>query len=686
MKKINVRSPYYIVADNVIPPADTPNQTGTYYIINLITHINGIALPTGATTAVRDSLKDYICQPCNYTWEDSVQGGVRMIGMDKEACPDGTPCYEYKTQVTYKALKVPMLNTEQLYTNADSPAAASITAGYYVSNTIEQYTTFDKGKDPDACILRTGDEESKFTFYKIYKFSSSGVIEEVITPNLSCPGTGGDSEAVDIIKDPSLTVKCDKEYNIGPYIGRYTFTLSTPSVNTDSSKLEIKITGSPTKSLKPVLFKAWWVAETSLGGGEPMPTSRTSSADGGDYTTGYLGDITYEDALKNLGVSSAMYYLGTAGSPSKGQTTANAQTTIEVNKTGVDGYVKITADAPLGNDEYTLTISCPKAGEDVVSDGSYWGHIASRTRINLVAGWDGTFSDILTETNEAPYTASSSILAQAYRLLETEWVTAGVYADVTSFRTWVQIKRPVDALSLIGYGSTGNDPRTCNFGFLNELQTYMNACCIGTGGVYPGGDTKTIALIFVGSSEGHYYDQGGTCSAEFLRYKYISSSNENPSILGRHLHFVQTKIGNAPYGTYSAYIINTPLKNTVSDDSYIEQSMQLIKQGYISNINNPECNGFYLSNIPWSCTDPSRRYGGCVEPEVQFNTDSLEYNYNDPTRSAPLIKYDWGRNVWRGDASGNPAMTPTALKEKIVDYIKALGHTKADGSELPGGS
>jgi len=676
MKKINVRSPYYIVADNVIPPADTPNQTGTYYIINLITHINGIALPTGATTTVRDALKDYICSSCHYTWEDSTQGGVRMIGTDKEACPDGTPCYEHKTQVTYKALKVPMLNTEQLYTNADSPAAASITAGYYVSNTIEQYTTFDKGKDPDACILRAGDEESKFTFYKIYKFSSSGVIEEVITPNLSCPGTGGDSEAVDIIKDPSLTVKCDKEYNIGPYIGRYTFTLDTASIKNDSSKLEIKITGSPTKSLKPVLFKAWWRGDTSLGGAEPMPTSRTSSSDGGDYTTGYLGDITYEDALKNLGVSSAMYYLGTAGSPGKGQTTANAQTTIEVNKTGVDpSRVIITADAPLGNDEYTLTVSCPKAGDDVVSDGSYWGHITGTTYINLVAGWDGTFSDFNTKSN-----TGTSILMQAYNLLKTEWVTAGVYADASTFESKVKIQMAPNLLDILGYGGSVNDPRTCNFGFLHGVSDYMNNCCLT-----PTGGTKTIALVFVGGSEGIYYDQGGTCSAKNLIYKYSNSWSTNPTILGKHIHWVQTKLLNASYGSLSAYVINTPLKNTVSDDPYIEQSMNLIKQGYVTSINNPECNGFYTSTVPWDCTDPTKRYGGCVEPEVQFNTDSLEYNYNK-SPNAPLIKYDWGRNVWRGDASGTTPMSATALKEKIVDYIKDLGHTKADGSALPGGS
>ena len=670
MKKINVRSPYYIVADNVIPPADTPNQTGTYYIINLITHINGIALPTGTTTTVRDALKDYICKSCHYTWEDSVQGGVRMIGMDKEACPDGTPCYEYKTQVTYKALKVPMSNTEQLYTNADAPSAASITAGYYVSNTIEQYTTFDKGKDPDACILRAGDKESKFTFYKIYKFSSSGVIEEVITPDLSCP------EIVDVINNPSTTVECGKSYNIGEYTGRYTFILDTPSVKNDSSKLEIKITGSSTKSLKPVLFKAWWTGDVS---GEPMPTSRTSSPDGGDYTTGYLGDITYEDALKNLGVTSAMYYLGTAGNPSKGQATADAQTTIEVNKTGVNpSRVMITADAPLGNDEYTLTVSCPKAGDDVVSDGSYWGHITSRTYINLVAGWDGTFSDFNTGTSSSPYTSSSSVLAQAYRLLETEWVTAGVYADSSPFRDKVKIQRPVNILDVIGYAGSANDPKTCNFGFLNEVQAYFNGCCIGGAG----GDTNSIALVFVGSSDGFYYDQGGTCNAQNLMYNSTSNSD---TILGRHIHWVQTKLMLASYGSYSAYVINTPLKNTVSDDSYIEQSMNLIKQGYVTSASSPECNGFYLSNVPWRCTDPTGRYGGCIEPEVQFNTDSLEYNYNESTNS-PLIKYDWGRNVWRGDASGTTPMSATALKEKIVDYIKALGHTKADGSALPGGS
>ena len=34
--------------------------------------------------------------------------------------------------------------------------------------------------------------------------------------------------------------------------------------------------------------------------------------------------------------------------------------------------------------EYTLTVSCPKAGDDVVSDGSYWGHITGTTYINLV--------------------------------------------------------------------------------------------------------------------------------------------------------------------------------------------------------------------------------------------------------------------------------------------------------------
>lgn len=96
-------------------------------------------------------------------------------------------------------------------------------------------------------------------------------------------------------------------------------------------------------------------------GGNDVPIKFTLEWDGNTVTTGYIGLDTYDQELIDAGVTLADI---NTGNPS------TKNTTLTINKTAANPtLLKLTVDAPLVNDSYSLEFNCPAATIPSISCG-----------------------------------------------------------------------------------------------------------------------------------------------------------------------------------------------------------------------------------------------------------------------------------------------------------------------------
>jgi len=118
-------------------------------------------------------------------------------------------------------------------------------------------------------------------------------------------------------------------------------------------------------------------------GGNDVPVKFTLEWDGNSVTTGYIGLDTYDQQLIDAGVTIGEI---ATGDPS------TKNTTLTINKTAATPtLVKLTVDAPLVNDSYSLEFDCPVPSVPTVECGAgstYSGQEAypSIETINLGSG------------------------------------------------------------------------------------------------------------------------------------------------------------------------------------------------------------------------------------------------------------------------------------------------------------
>lgn len=138
----------------------------------------------------------------------------------------------------------------------------------------------------------------------------------------------GNSEAPPVVVPPTaplqtIAVDCGETYNTGTDVGENLFEFNTPEVGV----VTLSITGNEV----PIRFVADW--------------------DGNEADTGYIGSSNYDTQLIDAGVDAGD--INTAN-PS------NKNTIITINKTtATPTLVTLRAYAPLVNDDYEITFSCP---------------------------------------------------------------------------------------------------------------------------------------------------------------------------------------------------------------------------------------------------------------------------------------------------------------------------------------
>tara|TARA_Y100000590_G_scaffold406358_1_gene495499 strand:+ start:9405 stop:11207 length:1803 start_codon:yes stop_codon:yes gene_type:complete len=593
MKKINVRSPYYIVADNVLPPADAPNETGAYFIMNTISVLYGETLPT-----TESGLLAYVCEKCQYGWTD----GRKMEGGTQDDCVD-PPCYEDKTEVTYKVKQIPMEVGDKLYNNVDAPSHQTGVSSVFASNTIEQYSTYTQGKDPAVCNASSGNGVGfRYRFYYIYTIAS-GVVTKVTKVNLDCP-------EYPPLTTTQINAQCGKTYEIGSFTGTINFTLDTFQVTSSADPLEIKITNGGDV---PVTFSAQWVKSGS---------SAVSSK--------YIGSNSYYSELVNdMGISASLVDLAASS------TKATKTLTLTDKNLPHPSRVNITAFTPFVNDYFDITFDCPNPPVIPPSDSSYPLEFDSNTYVNLITGNDSNF-----------YTGSAGSLYDAVNTTGDHLRAALLSYYGGSLTTYANRVLIHYNSRITGGSGSFNGQQSFVYPFLEDVWRNHNSS-ISLNPANATGGVKVINIVFVNSAEGYYYNTNGEYCNVTDQYEY-------------DINQIHMMYGQADYGRMNAYVVNIPSISGASDIPYggrfLPNFMKLAKQGYYSNTSG-ECNGAYKTELNtkgnYRYTN-SVSYGGTTEsPRILYDTSNTSVYKNISATNLTYKVIDYINALGFRDSSGN---------------------------------
>ena len=428
MKKINVRSPYYITVDSFIaPPKVVPVPSGTYYYLNVFSSIYGVDV----SSYTQSEFESLVCENCIYTWKLSNGDKVQLINADQTVNDCGeTTCNEDVQYTTYKAQRVPLEVGDSIYTNADTPAVVTSLTGVVASNSINNPTSStDVGES--VCF------GSKKRINRIYTVAS-GVVTSYVEPDNHCgstPLTNEDKNVVcgQTINEPNFRGSKLYKLNTAQNIGDYSFT----------------ITGGNT----PVNFTATWGTTTA--------------------TTKYIGHSDYQDQLTIKGVNSSDTDLA---SPS-----SKASKTLTISKTAESPFaITLQAHAPIINDHYKITFNCP-ANRDNDSSNTDFLTFNSTTYINLWTGHDPVFS------NYSGGSFTGTLETMRAGALKTSLLS--FYADAADYNNKVQIKSvpwtdsvdggSIDPILSFNYPflphiheAHGGDSKTINIIFVSSAKGY----------------------------------------------------------------------------------------------------------------------------------------------------------------------------------------------------------------------
>ena len=414
MKKINVRSPYYVTVDSFIaPPKVVPAPSGTYYYLNVFSEIYGVNV-SSYTQAQFEAL---VCESCTYTWKLSDGNITQLIGegVTKDDCGEST-CNEHVQYTTYKAQRVPLEVGDSIYTNADTPAVATSLTGVVASNSINNPTSStDVGEA--VCF------GSKKRIKRIYTVAS-GVVTSYVEPDNHC------STDSNPITSTESNVVCGQTINQGSFTGVRKYHLKSAK---DTGDYTFTITGNNS----PVKFTATW---------------GTTSA-----TTKYIGHSDFSDALLSQGI--------TAGEMDLADPSSKLSKTLTLNKTAQDPMlVTLEAKADVQNDNYKIVFNCPVTPDNDDSDTSTLT-FDSNTYINLWTGYDPVFAAGSGSSIGSTWTGTLETVRSG--ALKTSLLS--FYADEADYNSKVSIQQVPWSDNIINYSTGAVDPiGSFNYPFLSQ--------------------------------------------------------------------------------------------------------------------------------------------------------------------------------------------------------------------------
>jgi hypothetical protein len=629
MKKINVRSPYYIVADNLNAPIDDSPPTHSYYILNFITHHYGYTL-SNSTLA---NAKEHLCEICEYTWKDTNDDcGYKMTGDNTDECPypvtttEGEKCLECVTESTYKVNRFPPQVGDTIFSNADTPVAQTSLNGFFPSNTVEGYDVYLQGKDPSVC--RKGDDGLyKFQYRRIYQIAS-GVISAIHTIEPNC--------VVQVVDNTdSKQVSCGITYGVGPFVGKKEWVLNMTQVTTTDNPLAIEITNGGDV---PIRFKAKWTQGTEV-------------------DSKFKGHSSYQTQLTNAPYSySAVTDLALASPSSKATYTLNLTDKV---RSSPDGVI-ITAETAgsIENDFFNIKFNCPDDSKFDAGGTDDPLNFDSDTYVNLITGnYSGFYTGSAGNLWNTVFDASGNGYLRAH--LES------IYGSGTAYEAKVKIFNHSTITDLEGCYSTG----ICSFDykFLKDISSFH----ANISNFAPDQTTtaKVINIVFVMSSS-----------------KYWQTGVNNPSgDFVKDFNNVKTIYESFPFGKMNTYIVIVrPTEDNQTDNSYMSLALPnfltTIKKGRYScggGLNSEFIfnNNYYFDTIKYGNQENIESAKKRIKTTRLLNANVAETCTGSPTNS-PNILGGVGLNT-----------TKTKLTQRIIDCIKDLGFTKGgDGTTITGGT
>ena len=299
-KKINVRSPFYVEVNAQSPPSPTaPAIDATFYqwggVINYSDSVG--TLKTDLSSYTQAQLEsEFICAECNGPSETSNKRS--QYGFSQ-----------------FKSKRLPMQVGDQVYDENQAALTVAATRGT-IAYGIEGGKVLETGINPCQKSTATlgGQPVYKQYLSHIYTWNSSGIITAVKVPQSDC-------EALPVIEQD---VSCSELISIGEDVGNRRYILDTTNK-----------TGNFTVTLS---------AST--------PVQILTTVNGVQTDQKFVGGDLRKQELLDLGVASSQLVNLTSGKFGTGSFTLN-KTSSNYNK------IIVEIRAPLVNDAYSLTVSCP---------------------------------------------------------------------------------------------------------------------------------------------------------------------------------------------------------------------------------------------------------------------------------------------------------------------------------------
>ena len=299
MKKINVRSPYYIEV--------APKPVIIYY---------------------------YSLQKC----EDSSIGYVSEQTADEIVLENNDRVQDASLNDYIVLGKVDI--TQGTYTSVGLITDTGETGCVIPPNPV--YYALVKCTDPETSGYRTGQETSEITLAdndqvvdsnnNIYRVSGETETGTNVG-NVTATGDTGCPAIIPPIAPQTIQVDCGGTHNVATDVGIVTYQFNTSNIG----DVSVDISGSDV----PAKFTLKW--------------------NNNEATTNYIGLDSYDQDLLDAGVP--------IGEIATGDPSTKASNSVTINKTStLPKLVELVVNAPLVNDEYSVTFNCPEPAPVVIDN------------------------------------------------------------------------------------------------------------------------------------------------------------------------------------------------------------------------------------------------------------------------------------------------------------------------------
>ena len=304
MKKINVRSPYYIEVNEVQKPAlyyalQKCSDSTTGYVSEQ--EVGDFSPTLNNNDRVQDaSLNDYTV----VGRVDITQGTYTSVGLISDTGEIG--CVVPPADLFYKLIKCTDPNSNTTFLSFQKTTDVTLSDGQRVEFGGDYYTVSGEAE---------ASEGTKIGYVNI------------IQGETGCPAV------IPPIAPQTEQVNCGDTVNVGTDVGVVTYQVNTPETGTFS----VDISGSAV----PAKFTLKW--------------------DGNESTTNYIGLDLYDQDLLDAGVPIGEIATGDPSTKASNSLQIN-KTSITPN------LVELVVDAPLINDDYTLNFTCPVTPPVVIEE------------------------------------------------------------------------------------------------------------------------------------------------------------------------------------------------------------------------------------------------------------------------------------------------------------------------------